>query len=357
MNETFSPWGLDLLTENDLWILEILIGLLLLVLANFILKKAISIFRRKSLSALPSWKEKCDEIAHAPCCLILWLVGIAYVIDIVAERFGFSFAFDKLYPVRNAGVVLAFSWLILRWIKEVQSSLFTHRSKTIDPATIQIVGRLATIALAIVSGILVLQILGINTLPLVAFGSIGAAAIGFAGKDILANLFGGLMIHVTRSFTVGDQVLLLDRQLEGTIEEIGWYITSLRDKEKRPIYLPNAVFSTMFLVNISRMSHRRLEFKIALSFQDFNKLEMITKELHRKIAEHSLIDCNLPIHVFFNAINEGSFTIYIDSYTLATRLDDFLRVKEEVLRAIHETIQENEATLSSPSLHITMPLS
>ena len=78
--------------------------------------------------------------------------------------------------------------------------------------------------------------------PLLAFGSIGAASLGFAGKDVIANFCSGLMLHITRPFVIGDEIMLPEKNLEGNIEEIGWFKTSIRDKEKRAVYLPNNFF-------------------------------------------------------------------------------------------------------------------
>jgi small-conductance mechanosensitive channel len=77
------------------------------------------------------------------------------------------------------------------------------------------VGKLATVAVGVLSGLIILQIFGVNIAPLLAFGSIGAASIGFAGKDVMANFCSGIMLHITRPFIIGDQIYLPEKNLEG----------------------------------------------------------------------------------------------------------------------------------------------
>ena len=53
-----------------------------------------------------------------------------------------------------------------------------------------------------------------HTEVVLAFGGMGGIAVGFAAKDLLANLFGGLMIHLDRPFNVGEMISSPDRQIE-----------------------------------------------------------------------------------------------------------------------------------------------
>lgn len=83
---------------------------------------------------------------------------------------------------------------------------------------------------------------GMSLSGLMAFGGIGGIAIGMAGKDILSNFFSGLMLYFDRPFNIGDWVSSPDRNIEGTVVEIGWRITKIITFDHRPLYIPNSVF-------------------------------------------------------------------------------------------------------------------
>ena len=69
-------------------------------------------------------------------------------------------------------------------------------------------------------------------------------------KDLLSNFFGGLFIYMDRPFAVGDWIRSPDRELEGVVEKIGWRVTVIRTFDKRPLYVPNSVFSS-FLIRVN----------------------------------------------------------------------------------------------------------
>ena len=119
----------------------------------------------------------------------------------------------------------------------------------IDPTTLAALAKLLRLAI-IISGVLIaLPTLGIEITALLAFGGVGGIAIGFAAQDLLANFFGGLMIYMDRPFAIGDWIRSPDREIEGTVESIGWRLTVVRTFDKRPLYIPNSVFNTLALEN------------------------------------------------------------------------------------------------------------
>ncbi|MBS0621239.1 MAG: mechanosensitive ion channel family protein [Verrucomicrobia bacterium] len=215
---------------------------------------------------------------------------------------------------------------------------------------VRVFGRILAIAIVGMALMLTLQIWGINIAPLIAFGGIGAAAVGFAAKDVISNFFGGLMIQITHPFAVGDMVLLPEKNLEGTVEEIGWYLTVVRDKEKRPVYLPNALFSSLLVVNSARMTHRRIEETVGIRYQDFSNLSVLKERIEQAIRAHSDIARDLPIIVVLKCLGSYSLDLYIDVYTKRTRYEEYLHVKEEILVRVYEELQKVGAQVASPTL-------
>ncbi len=335
--------------RSSSWIVEILVAVALLFVVNYALKHFVKYLRRRSISTTRDWKEKIEQIIYPPVYVILWIIGLGYTFGIVGERFGWFPEPNYLVPARTALITLCFAWLLLRWKKELQLSY-----KNVDPGISQILGRLSTIFILFLAVLIVLEVLGLNIMPLVAFGGVGAAAIGFAGKDVIANFFGGFMLYLTRPFTVGDQILLPSQQIEGHVEFIGWYLTSIRDKDKRPVYLPNAFFSTLLVINVSRMSHRRLEQKIGIRYEDISKIEEIVDKIRDMLNGHPEIDNHLPVIVAFGAFNAYSLDISIDAHCLATRLEEFSRVKQEILLRIYEIIMASGAEIPCPTTNVIL---
>ena len=164
-----------------------------------------------------------------------------------------------------------------------------HKTK-VDPTTATAVGKLLRASIVITGMLLVLQAFGFSISGVLAFGGIGGIAIGFAARDILANFFGALMIFLDRPFSVGDWIRSPDRNIEGTVEDIGWRLTRIRTFDKRPLYLPNSIFTSLAVENPSRMLNRRIYETIGLRYTDVEKMPLILAKVKTMLEEHGDID-------------------------------------------------------------------
>ena len=90
-----------------------------------------------------------------------------------------------------------------------------------------------------------MQLLGFSIAGILTFGGVGGIAVGFAAQDLLSNFFGWLGIYLDRPFAVGDWIRSPDREIEGTVEEIGWRVTRIRTFDNRPLYVPNSAFTNI----------------------------------------------------------------------------------------------------------------
>lgn len=332
--------------EKELWFVKILVAIAVLVGINYAIKFSLKCFRRKFLAVHPEWRPDLDKIIFWPCHVALWVIGIAYTLEVIGYRFNLWGNPIILTDGRNAVMIACVTWILLKWKREIQNNF---SAKAVDAQMVFILGRICSILIVVIAGIIILQVLGLDVMPLVAFGGIGAAAVGFASKDVIANFCSGLMIFITRPFTVGENILLPEHNIEGIVEEIGWYVTAVRDKEKRPIYLPNAVFSQQYVVNASRMSHRRILEKICVRYDDFAKVKGLTEEIRKVVAKHPRIDTHLPLLVYFNTFSDSSLDIQVDIYTLATRYEEYLTVKQEVLLSVYEVVMAEGAQMPFPT--------
>src|SRR5205085_682063 len=107
----------------------------------------------------------------------------------------------------------------------------------LDPSSMAIFEKTFTIFVLFISSLLILQIFGLDVVPLLTVSGIGAAILGFASRDVFANFFGGMMIFMSSPFKIDDYIELPGKKIAGTVEEIGWYFTTIRDTHKRSLYI------------------------------------------------------------------------------------------------------------------------
>ena len=333
-----------------LWIVEVIIGVCALIGLQYGAKKIILYHRHKEGLHAHDWRVKLDQIAYLPLAVLLWIVGAAYVLEIVGTQLDFPIALEYLSIFRKAAAIVCLMWLFFRWKNEYQMSLLAQKEKKVDVGMVQAIGRLSTVAVIVLTGLILLQAFGLNIAPLLAFGSVGAAALGFAGKDVIANFWSGLMLNLTQPFIVGDQILLPEKNLNGIIEEIGWFRTLIRDTEKRAVYLPNSYFSTQVLINVSRMTHRHFKQRIRIPFEKVEQVDEVAEKVRQIFASHPKIDKKVAFYVHLDQFGESFAEIEIEAYSTELDQDRFYRVQQELLLQVFRSLREQGVELSIPEL-------
>ena len=259
---------------------------------------------------------------------------------------------EALLRLSDTALLLLFGWLAHRLSGGIEGELLgEHRGAlaSSDRATISAVARLSRIALWVIAGIMILQSLGVSVSGLLAFGGVGGIAVGFAARDLLANFLGGLSIFLDRPFAVGDWIRSPDREIEGTVEDVGWRVTRIRTFDQRPLYVPNSVFSTVALENPSRMLNRRIYETIGIRYDDAGAMEQIVAEVKEMLAAHDDIDKGKTLMVNFVAFGASSLDFFIYCFTRTTDWATYHGVKQDVLVKILKIIEGQGAEVAFPT--------
>ncbi len=196
--------------------------------------------------------------------------------------------------------------------------------------------------------------MGVSISAVLAFGGIGGIAIGFAAKDLLANFFGGLMIYLDRPFSVGDWIRSSDRNIEGTVEYIGWRQTRIRTFDKRPLYVPNAIFNNITVENPSRMKNRRIYETIGLRYDDIGNVSTIIQQVKNMLINHPDIDANQTLIVNLNQFSDSSIDFFVYTFTKTTNWVEFHQIKQAVLLEIAEIVAANKAEIAYPTQRLQL---
>lgn len=158
-----------------------------------------------------------------------------------------------------------------------------------------------------------------------------------------------MMIYFDRPFKVGDWVRSPDRQIEGTVERIGWRMTIIRTFDKRPLYVPNSVFSNIVVENPSRMLNRRIYENIGLRYDDTKKVDAIITDVKSMLQNHPDIDTSQTLIVNFNAFGASSLDFFVYTFTKTVNWVRFHEVKQDVLLEIMAIIHKHDADVAYPT--------
>jgi MscS family membrane protein len=326
----------------------------------------ISFFMSKFLVKLEQQFSKTENIwddtflwaLRKPVTFLIWILGISWAAHI-ASMYTSAEIFKFVSPLRQVGIIFILTLFIVRFVSGGEKILVSpdKMKQPMDKTSVSAIGKLLRASVIITSVLVVLQTLGYSISGVLAFGGIGGIAVGFAAKDLLANFFGGLMIYFDRPFNVGDWIRSPDKEIEGTVEHIGWRLTTIRTFDKRPLYVPNGTFANISVQNPSRMSHRRILETIGIRYDDGHKMNKIIDDVKAMLVAHPEIDPYQTLIVNFNSFSASSLDFFIYTFTKTTNWIKYHEVKQDVLLKIMQIIEDNGAEIAFPTstIHIATP--
>ncbi len=343
------------------WALTVFLIVLISLFLDFIQRRVMKHLGQLATKTKNLWDDALHHAVSRPLTLIIWLVGITLAAQAIpVEGEGQVLDASLIISLRQIGMLFAIAWFLVTFVKNIENNLIQNArrdGRKIDQTTINALGRVVRITIVVTVILIALDTLGVNVSGLLAAGGIGGLAVGLAAKDMLANFFGGITVFIDRPFSVGDWIVLKEKGIEGVVEQIGWRQTTIRKFDKRPVYVPNAVFTTASVENPSRMSHRRIYETIGLRYDDLDRMEAITDEVREMLTTHPEIDENQTLMVQFNAFNASSVDFFIYCMTHTVNWQRYHEVKQDVLLKIHEIVGKNDAQIAYPTRTLKVDMS
>lgn len=305
------------------------------------------------------WDDALINATRKPLTLILWVSGTSYAIEIIHKHLGTP-VHAFVFPARDTLIIAALAWFLLRLIRQASRNVLARSGASgsgMDHTTVDALSKLGRFAVIVVAALVILQNLGFSVSGVLAFGGIGGIAVGFAAKDMLANFFGGLTIYLDRPFKVGEWIRSPDKAIEGTVEYIGWRHTRVRAFNKNPIYVPNALFTTVVVENPTRMTHRRIKETIGIRYADLDKMAAIVAAVKTMLQTHPEIDGDTTLIVNFNQFAASSLDVFVYAFTRTVDWVHYHEVKQDVLLKIAAIIRDHGAEIAFPTrtVHIEAP--
>lgn len=301
------------------------------------------------------WDDALCKSIPGSFSLLLWGMAIFTILSVFNKAYNGSYH-DGISTVRAIFLVLVFTAFFLKVSKNLERSIINNvkdapkgERHAIDQTTALALGKISQVVICLIGFLIALPTLGYSISGILAFGGAGALVISLAAQNLLSNFFGGLMIYLDRPFAIGDWIRSPDQNIEGTVEHMGWRVTRIRTFDKRPLYVPNSVFTKVSVENPSRMWNRRIKSSIGVRYCDINKVPIITERVKKYLRGHPEIDQNMTLIVAFNEFNSSSLDLLIYTFTKTTVWIRFHEIKQEVYLGIAKIIEEEGAEVAFPT--------
>ena len=240
-------WAQEWLAEP--WVLALLVLVLAVLSARLVdglISRAVLRLARKTQTEMD---EQLIGALHRPIFVTVLLIGV-YVAVMILDLH--PVAFRGIVGVVKTAAILLWTVAGLRVCHTLLQGLsrLSERVEWLDARTLPLFDNLGKLVLVAGAVYCLLLAWDLNVGPWLASAGVLALAIGFAAKDSLANLFGGLFVIMDAPYKIGD-FINLDAGERGQVIKIGLRSTRLLTRDDVVITIPNATIATSKIINES----------------------------------------------------------------------------------------------------------
>jgi MscS family membrane protein len=345
----------DSVNAKTLYEAEMVLEAAILVFVAVFFAYILRLFLRRLLQRLEKtnvfWDDILIKSALGPLVILILIAGITTSLGMV-DFMHHNKELELIKSIRAAGITMCVMWFCIKYANACEERFILRNNKSKDPMDLTGVDafiKLMKVVVIIISGVVIMDIAGVDVRGIVAFAGVGGVSIAFAAKDLLSNFFGTIIIYSDKPFAVGDWIRSPDQNIEGTVERIGWRMTKIRTFDKRPLYVPNSIFTHISIENPSRMTHRRIRSVVGVRYKDIKVLQKITDDIRNMLIEHPEIDTDITLIVNFEEFAESSVNFLLYAFTYTRNWVKFYEVRQDVMIKVSDIISKHKASIAFPT--------
>ena len=177
---------------------------------------------------------------------------------------GVSVGSMALSSILSAVLTFIVCFVVIKMVMKVVDKLLA-RSAKLDGTIKGFIRSTCNILLWVLAAIIVANALGINTTSLVALVSVAGIALSLSVQNVLANLFSGLTLLITKPFAAGDFVEIAGKT--GLVKTIGLFYTQMDTLDNIAVSIPNSDVTAAAINNYSREELRRVDRTFTTSYE------------------------------------------------------------------------------------------
>ncbi len=249
------------------------------------------------------------------------------------------------FGIRVVLAILLF--LIGRWVIRRLLRVFERilKRREIDGVAVTLLGSVLTALLHIALFLTLGGVLGVKSVSFAAVLASMGLAVGMALSGQLQNLAGGVIIMVTKPFSIGDYILA--QTAEGSVRAVSLFYTEILTPDNKRIFIPNGVLSSGVVVNYSHEETRRVEWTIGIEYdEDFARVRSAIESL--LATDDRVLKTPEPVIVLHN-LNSSSVDVLVRAWV---RSDDLWPVFWDFNRRVYEDFNKRGISFPFPQLTV-----
>jgi len=207
------------------------------------------------------------------------------------------------------------------------------------------------VALLVLALLMILDVWGLSLAPFLAIGTVIGAAIGFGAQDVVRDVLAGFFILAEDQYHIGDSVSIADT--EGTVEDIQFRVTVLRDLEGNVHYVPNGQI-TVTSNFTSLYAQPVVDVRIAYDSDVDRAMAVMLDELNILAADPDWVT-RITADPEMLGVQELADAAVLIRARLTTIADERWSVRREALRRVKKRFDAEGIGNPLPQLNLRQP--
>jgi MscS family membrane protein len=243
-------------------------------------------------------------------------------------------------------IYLIFTWVVVdvcNRLSDWAAYAWSARRFSFDGGVLRLAIRLAGVLTATALLAYGASQIGVPLVGILAGLGVGGIAVALAAQPTIENFIGGIMIYTDRPVRVGEHCQFGD--MTGVVEEIGIRSTRIRGSDRSLISIPNADFSKLRLVNLSRRDQVLFASTIGLNYETKEEqLKTILQAMRELMASHPHVsrekaDVNLA------AFSSSAMELKISAELVNAAANEMPAIREDLLLKLFNIVAREGATM------------
>lgn len=288
--------------RNDIRaVLAIVVAVILAKIAQFVFARILHRLTQKTETELD---DKLIALLRRPVFLTVLALGVYSALSLLEWRDNIT---STLRSIVYTLLILVWAVAAMRTVSTVLESLsrLADRVTWIEARTLPLFDNVTKLLMFGGAAYMLLVAWDINATPLLTSAGVAGLAIGFAAKDSLANLFGGLFVIMDSPYKIGDYINL-DSGERGQVIKIGLRSTRLLTRDDVEITVPNAAIANAKVVNESGGPWEKRRVVVFVSVAYGSDVKQVTEVLNKSLRRVDLITDDPEPRVRFNEMGDSA---------------------------------------------------
>ncbi len=344
--------------------------LFLMILILLLLMRMVGhVFLSRNLP-VPEDRDFINAQVSRPIETIVILLALQFVLYVTLGIGGIPGWLSQVFGI---AYVLLITLLFYRMSSSVLLVQFSPRiqKKLFRKEILNLIVGLNKVLIIILALIAILSILGVNLSTMLGGLGLGGAAIAFAAKDSISNIFGSISLLASDVFDQGDWIQV--GEIEGTVVQIGLRATTIRTFANALISVPNLILANDGVINWDRRKiGRQIKMYVGVPYSsDFDTVDKAIKEIREMLLTHPDItgahttyvddrrqglvskdDKNgvkRTLLVYLDSFSDSGMEIMVYCFSRSVIWEEWLGVKEDVLFKVGRILHQNGLEIAYPT--------